>query len=518
MLSAIAVLCGCGSSGNASKTGGSVTLTPNTGLSMFQGSNLTIQARVDNASPDAGVIWSLSGDGALVNPTSTSVTYIAPNTTIANANVVVTATSTTTPSSQSYIPITLLPLGTYANVQPISVDGGPVSGKVFPNTAYTTVTVCAPGTTTCQAIDGIIVDTGSSGLRILASALPDLPTATADGNPISECVQLPDQSYLWGDLVTADIRIAGEVSRSLPIHALTTANGASVPSGCTDNGARTNRGTQASLHANGILGLGYQPQDCGGACASNGTGTAPEAAYYTCSGSSCPATFVPLAQQIKNPIVTFLNDNNGVVLQLPGLPGPSPTLDGVMTFGIGTQGNNQLGSATVFTVSAKGTFTTNLASTGQSLTSSVLSSGARALFFPDDDLPACSGASPYFCPAASTPISAVQVGANAAQATINFNVDNAVTLFAGNPGAAAFTTLAGPNGSGACATGTGACQFIWGLPFFYGRTVYTAINGQTMPMNAPAAPWFAYTTSFSMNSVHAQSTPGNQREMNRDTK
>ena len=40
------------------------------------------------------------------------------------------------------------------------------------NTAYTTVTVCAPGSTSnCQTIDHIQVDTGSSGLRILSEVL-----------------------------------------------------------------------------------------------------------------------------------------------------------------------------------------------------------------------------------------------------------------------------------------------------------------------------------------------------------
>src|SRR5689334_2831436 len=65
---------------------------------------------------------------------------------------------------------------TGANVQAIVVDSGPTpvatSSTPAINTAYTTVTICAPGSTSnCQTIDHIQVDTGSSGLRILQEVL-----------------------------------------------------------------------------------------------------------------------------------------------------------------------------------------------------------------------------------------------------------------------------------------------------------------------------------------------------------
>ncbi|HST09285.1 MAG TPA: DUF3443 family protein, partial [Terriglobales bacterium] len=353
-----------------------------------------------------------------------------------------------------------------------------------------------PGTTTCRSIDGILVDTGSTGLRILASALPDLPSMNSGGNPVSECVQFPDQSYLWGNVVTADVRIAGEVARSLPLHSIGTQNGSSVPSDCSQNGAGVNAGTQFALGANGVLGVGYDPQDCGAACDPSAGGTPPSPAYYSCSAGSCNPTLVSIAHQVTNPIVTFLKDNNGLVLQFPGLDGASTKLDGTMTFGIGTQVNNQLGSATVFTIDSNHNFTTNLSSTAQSLTASGVNSGSSALFFPDDNLPQCGTAKRYFCPASSTSLASLQIGVNGAAGTINFVVENAEDLFNNNPGAAAFSALAGPNGTGDCAGGTGACRFEWGLPFFYGRTVFTAISGQTVPEGAPPSPWFAYTTGF----------------------
>jgi hypothetical protein len=530
MIAAVAVLSGCGGGGSGAQPVAAVALTPATGLSLFQGTHLTVSAHVDNDATGAGVAWSLTGDGALFEPTPFSVTYIAPSTSIGNPNVVVTATSMSDSSAQSYVPITLLSQGTFGNVQPVSVNGGPVTGKIHPNAAFTSVTVCAPGTTNCQSIDGILVDTGSTGLRILSSSLPALPMSqTSEGDALNECVQFPDQSYLWGAVAIADVRIAGEVSRSLPIHALSAQNGSSIPSACTDSGARANAGTQVALRANGILGVGYQPQDCGPACSSNSNSAPPEPAYYGCSGSSCNPTFVPLTQQVTNPIVTFLHDNNGLALQFPALAGTSNKLDGVMTFGIGTQVNNQLGSATIFTISPRGTFTTNLAPTGQSLTSSVLDSGADALYFPDANIPAC-GSSLYFCPPASTAVTSLQVGANGAQGTIVFNVDNADTLFAGNPSAAAFSDLAGPKGQGSCSADLTSCEFIWGLPFFYGRTVFTAISGQSVfleapvdaPVAAPAPPWFAYTTGFTKTAAsladQAPAATAFHGEINRETR
>jgi hypothetical protein len=46
----------------------------------------------------------------------------------------------------------------------------------------------------------------------------------------------------------------------------------------------------------------------------------------------------------------------------------------------------------------------------------------------------------------------------------------------------AFDTVAGPNSG----------SFDWGMPFFFGRNVYTAIEGVTPPSGVPAGPFVAY--------------------------
>jgi hypothetical protein len=111
-----------------------------------------------------------------------------------------------------------------SNVAPVSVNGGPFASTIgiYPNGAFTNVTVCVPGTATCQSIGGILVDTGSYGLRLLSAAAGGALTLTlpqqaaSDGNPVVECTQFVD-GYIWGPVQTADLEIAGESAQSVPV-------------------------------------------------------------------------------------------------------------------------------------------------------------------------------------------------------------------------------------------------------------------------------------------------------------
>src|ERR1700686_83422 len=105
------------------------------------------------------------------------------------------------------------------NVAPIVVNAGPVNA--YANGAFASVTVCVPGTSTCQTIDGVLVDTGSSGLRIVSSVLTiTLPQQKAsDGNPVVECLPFVS-GYTWGPLQAADIQISGEKASSVPVQIL----------------------------------------------------------------------------------------------------------------------------------------------------------------------------------------------------------------------------------------------------------------------------------------------------------
>src|SRR5580765_435250 len=74
------------------------------------------------------------------------------------------------------------------NVLPVVVNAGPTNSAL--NQLFATVTICVPGTSNCQTISGILVDTGSVGLRVLSSVLTQsLPQQTgAGGAPVVECL------------------------------------------------------------------------------------------------------------------------------------------------------------------------------------------------------------------------------------------------------------------------------------------------------------------------------------------
>jgi hypothetical protein len=379
--------------------------------------------------------------------------------------------------------------GPTANVQTISVTTGPTAGpplnSPYIDGAFTSVTVCVPGSTTsCQTISGILVDTGSSGLRILSSALTSisLPQQTgANGEAVVECLPFVD-GITWGPVQTADMTIAGEQAKSLPIQVIGSSNFSTIPNGCTSYGAPED--DLSTLGANGILGVGPAAQDCGTACTVSGASN--PGLYYLCPAGGCElttqSTTQSLSNQVVNPIVLFPSDNNGVIIELPSVTGAEASVSGSMIFGIGTQANNGLGSATVYTMDpSTGNFTTvfnNVTYTDAGF----LDSGSNAIYFLDSNttgLPTCTDVTFWYCPGGTQSFSATNQGANGANGSFNFVVGNADTLTA-NETTGVANGLAGPN------PGT----FDWGLPFFFGRSVYTAIEGQNTP--GGPGPYWAY--------------------------
>jgi hypothetical protein len=356
------------------------------------------------------------------------------------------------------------------NVVSVVVNGGPTSTSPDVNTLFTTVTVCVPGSTTnCQTIDNIQVDTGSYGLRILAPVLTiSLPVQLAsNGNSLVECTAFAD-GYSWGPVALADVQVSGESASSVPVQVIGSANFTNVPAECSSVGMAED--TVAAFGANGIIGIGVFAQDCGPGC----TTAVDNGVYYSCTSGSvqCEPTTVPsLSSQVTNPIALFPTDNNGVIIQLPSVPvGGAATASGYMIFGIDTQTNNKSGSQTILTVDpALGDFTTVF--NGQSLTQSFLDTGSNGLFFDDSSITACaeSGFTDFYCPTSTLDLSATLQGQNGTSVSESFSVGDAETL---NGDFTAAPTLAGTFPSS-------AQTFDWGLPFYFGRTVYTAIEGAT---------------------------------------
>jgi hypothetical protein len=374
------------------------------------------------------------------------------------------------------------PIATSAsNVASIQVNTGPAaSGVLYANGAFVSVTVCVPGTSTCQTIPYMLVDTGSYGLRVVSSVLTiTLPQETAsESNPMVECVGFLD-SYTWGPVQTADIEIASEKASSVPIQVLSDTDYA-APASCSDKASGTSADTVASLGANGIIGVGQLPQDCG----SNVICPVSSTQYYSCpSSTTCAPIAATVAQQVQNPVALFPKDNNGVIIELPAVSGAQATVNGSLVFGIGTESNNALNGATVYTSDSTNlNFSTSF--NGASYTDAAfLDSGSNAYFFPDANIPACSassGASAFYCPNGTENLSATNQGVNGASGTVNFSIANAVTMFTDDPNDAAYADLGGAASN----------YFDWGLPFFYGRNVFTSIEGTTAP--GGTTPYWAY--------------------------
>ncbi|WP_245933089.1 DUF3443 domain-containing protein [Caballeronia novacaledonica] len=337
----------------------------------------------------------------------------------------------------------------------------------------TSVTICVPGTSTCQTIDNVQVDTGSHGLRVLASALSPsiaLPLV-AGGNQnaiVAECAVF-GSGYTWGAVRTADVRLAGQVAPSTSIQLIADNAAAATAQDCTQSGLPML--TASSLRANGILGVGPFAADCGAGCASS----AMPRWYYSCVSGNCAASTLAVAQQVTNPVANFATDNNGVLIELPDVPdNGAATVTGTMTFGIGSQSNNLLGSATVLTSSSTSGYVTTDFGGGQ-YGSSFIDSGSNGVFFPSTTLARCGV---WYCPSTPQTIAATIRSSSGAQSPVSFTIAQSTTLF--GTGNFAFDNLAG-SASG---------YFDWGLPFFYGRRVFTALAGRATP--AGPGPYYAF--------------------------
>jgi hypothetical protein len=362
---------------------------------------------------------------------------------------------------------------TDVNTVPVVVNSGPAGNSN--NVPYVSVTVCVPGqTNNCQTIGGVLVDTGSSGLRLLGSALTlPLTQQTSGGAGINECFPFQD-GFTWGPVANANVTIGSKTASNVPLQIVGGAGAPAPPPGCTSMGLSAEN-TLDSLGGNGVLGVGLFRQDCGIACSV--TGSSNPGLYYACASGTCSIAAQSVTQQLQNPVWMFPNDNNGVVLQLASVAVPGQaSAAGTLIFGIGTQSNNSLGSANVFTLDGNGNFQTTF---GSSTTTGFIDAGSNGYYFLDStaaNIPTCTDNKDFYCPASTLNLTATNRGFNGRTNAVNFSVANTDTL----PNLAVLPQLGG----------TFPGFFDWGLPFFYGRTVFTAIEGQSTP--GGTGPYFAY--------------------------
>jgi len=211
----------------------------------------------------------------------------------------------------------------------------------------------------------------------------------------------------------------------------------------------------------------------------------PEPAiYYACSTeSNCTATTVPEASQVPNPVTLFATDNNGSIITLPSAPSAgTTTLTGSLIFGIDTESNNASGTETVVPVATSGSnagFITTVFG-GTTYADSFIDSGSNGYFFTDSSLTTCtdSGFTDFYCPSSTASLSG-ELQLASGTSTVDFDVASAEQI---NATYFVYPGLGGTNPT--------ADSFDWGLAFYFGRRVATAIDGYTT--SAGSGPYIAY--------------------------
>jgi hypothetical protein len=118
------------------------------------------------------------------------------------------------------------------------------------------------------------------------------------------------------------------------------------------------------------------------------------------------------------------------------------------------------------------------------LNQSFIDSGSNGIYFTDANIPACTDTdySGFYCPASSLDLTVTLQGLNSVTSTVDFTVDNAETLGTNHPTFTVFPTLAGTNPV--------AQSFDFGLAFYYGRRVATALENETT--SAGTGPYVAF--------------------------
>jgi hypothetical protein len=425
------------------------------------------------------------------------------------------------------------------------VDSGPANiFSLVANVLYATVTVCAPGArpgdpppSKCATIDHVQVDTGSVGLRIVASKVGSLGLTSV--NLVANGTTVAGQAHecypfviggLWGPTAVADVGLGLQWATAVPMQLIQDDPKAAiqVPADCSRAVNGSVLSSVSALGSNGILGIGSVTLDCGEKCRLGNYVDPIDPSksfvqYYSCpAGASsvlnCSAAAVGANQQIYNPVAALpkdpgnsnLADNNGVVLMLPPVLGlGAAKVHGELILGINTRPNNQLdlGASKVhlgvdFHNNYKSYLNVTTQYNGQTIYNSYLDTGTNGLFFTDNAITRCpvtapAPISPWYCPEPQlkNKTATLSDGDVPGQNPIPvlFNVGNANNYFLTSN--TAFGDLAGaPDAATASAP-----SFSWGLPFFYGRRVALSI-WDPCPTTGPCSkdpvyssgPWYSF--------------------------
>ncbi len=118
------------------------------------------------------------------------------------------------------------PSGT--NVLAVTVNGSTCDSSInagYVNDPCVSVTVCTPGTSNCVAINSILLDTGSYGLRIFKQALGSVSlmqvtSGSSGSGSLAECIQFADNTSDWGPVQMASVTLGNEPAVQIPIQVI----------------------------------------------------------------------------------------------------------------------------------------------------------------------------------------------------------------------------------------------------------------------------------------------------------
>ena len=429
----------------------------------------------------------------------------------------------------------------------VNVEDGPRGFLLLPNAniLYATVTVCSPtDTSKCVSIDHVQVDTGSVGLRVLASKVKSLNLPPVEvssrsdfitslnlvpaDNPVVhtwECFPFVIGG-LWGANAKAVVGLGRQFTTPVAVHLIEDetdpTKAMQSPADCTSKADGHILSSAGALGSNGILGVGSTNIDCGFVCLDGSYATnSTFVQYYGCLpgaiaiGKCDTKAKVDANLQVSNPISALVDPgrlpadnrfNNGLVLVMPAVTNPgAASASGELIFGVDTiYGSSTLSNNTVplntntkkvmlgvnpSNIDAYLNITTQLSrgSNIQTYFGSYLDTGTNGIFFNDNSsapIPKCAN-STWYCPTKTLTLNALLSDGGSTSLNVvdlQFQVGNAEGLFSTSNTAFGDAAGAAPGNN---------TDFAWGMPFFYGKRVYMSIWDITV--SGSPAPWYAWT-------------------------
>lgn len=369
------------------------------------------------------------------------------------------------------------------SVSPNYENNNPVCSNQ--NTPCVSVTVCAPGSPNlCQTVDNILIDSGSVGLRIFSSAFTNtsfvngLPIESYSGQQIAECITYGDNSANWGPIALAYISLNGEsTTQSIPMQ-LIESTYVNPSSYCPGAEAYP---TPTSFGINGILGVGPYIND-------NAVGGG--LSYFSCSSNSCSYIQNP-QKPVVNPIAFFPNGlESGITIKFQSVnDNGSSGIKGYAIFGVGSNINNTPGgNVNIYTIypnyqncqAGIGCIPTTLSNTN--INAGFLDTGSTYLYFLDNSI--SHGTNNYYNPSSTVTLYPSNTSNNNSSIQTSFNIANADTLFNNYYFNSTFNNI------GYYLQSITQYDLDYGLPFFFGKTVYICFYGKTC--SGRAGPYWAF--------------------------